>query len=139
MSYGSDKWKAGDAFAGSLRSAQAMRFYGLSKMLEAAELFKGRLPEAFAGYAREKTKYPVEYPTACSPQAWATGAPLLFIRTLLGLEPRGDRLTVDASLPPEMEWLEVRGLSGRWGVVDAVGRRSTVPPHHDTARTAPKS
>jgi len=38
MSYGSDKWKAGDAFAGSLRSAQAMRFYGLSKMLEAAEL-----------------------------------------------------------------------------------------------------
>ena len=38
MSYGADKWKAGDAFAGSLRSAQAMRFYALSKMLEAAEL-----------------------------------------------------------------------------------------------------
>ena len=40
MSYGADKWKAGDSFAGngSLRSAQAMRFYGLSKMLEAAEL-----------------------------------------------------------------------------------------------------
>jgi len=40
MSYGADKWKAGDCFAseGSLRSAQAMRFYGLSKMLEAAEL-----------------------------------------------------------------------------------------------------
>jgi hypothetical protein len=38
MSYGSDKWKAGDSFAGSLRSAQAMRFYGLRKMLEAAEL-----------------------------------------------------------------------------------------------------
>jgi len=38
MSYGADKWKAGDSFAGSLRSAQTMRFYGLSKMLEAAEL-----------------------------------------------------------------------------------------------------
>jgi hypothetical protein len=38
MSYGADKWKAGDSFSGSLRSAQAMRFYGLSKMLEAAEL-----------------------------------------------------------------------------------------------------
>ena len=40
MSYGADKWKAGDAFAseGSLRSAQAMRFYALSKMLEASEL-----------------------------------------------------------------------------------------------------
>ena len=40
MSYRADKWKEGDFFAGdgSLRSAQAMRFYGLSKMLEAAEL-----------------------------------------------------------------------------------------------------
>jgi hypothetical protein len=40
MSYGADKWKAGDSFAGDggLRSAQAMRFYALSKMLEAAEL-----------------------------------------------------------------------------------------------------
>jgi hypothetical protein len=38
MSYGADKWKAGDSFAGSLRSAQAMRFYALYKMLEAAEL-----------------------------------------------------------------------------------------------------
>ena len=40
MSYGADKWKAGDAFARerSLRSAQTMRFYALSKMLDAAEL-----------------------------------------------------------------------------------------------------
>ena len=46
-------------------------------ILEAADLFDGRLPEAFAGYARSETHFPVEYPTACSPQAWATGAPLL--------------------------------------------------------------
>ena len=38
MSYGADKWKAGDSFSGSLRSAQTMRFYALSKMLDAAEL-----------------------------------------------------------------------------------------------------
>jgi len=40
MSYGADKWKEGDAFAAerSLRSARTMRFYALSKMLEAAEL-----------------------------------------------------------------------------------------------------
>ena len=31
----------------------------------------------------------VRYPVACSPQAWATGAPFLFLRTMLGLEPRG--------------------------------------------------
>jgi glycogen debranching enzyme len=108
-------------------------------ILQAAPYFKHRLPEVFAGYPRQRTQFPVEYPTACSPQAWAAGAPLLFIRTLLGLEPRGDRLTVDAALPPGMEWLEVRGLRGRWGVVDAVGRRPTVPTHHDEARTAPES
>jgi hypothetical protein len=45
------------------------------------------------------TKYPVQYPTACSPQAWSTGAPLLFLRTMLGLEPYGDHLVVDPALP----------------------------------------
>jgi hypothetical protein len=38
MSYGADKWKAADSFTGTLRSAQAMRFYALYKMLEAAEI-----------------------------------------------------------------------------------------------------
>jgi glycogen debranching enzyme len=108
-----------------------------SGILQAAQYFRNRLPEAFAGYPRERTAFPVEYPTACSPQAWATGAPLLFIRTMLGLEPRGNRLTVDAALPSEIEWLEVRGLMGRWGSADAVGRRpSTMPPppaHHPSA------
>ena len=45
------------------------------------------------------TKYPVKYPTACSPQAWSTGAPLLLLRTMLGLEPLGDHLVVDPALP----------------------------------------
>ena len=56
-------------------------------MLEAAVAFQYRLPEVFAGYPRARTGFPVEYPTACSPQAWATGAPLAFIRVMLGLEP----------------------------------------------------
>ena len=33
-------------------------------MLEAARFFEGRLPEAFAGYPRKLTGFPVEYPTA---------------------------------------------------------------------------
>ena len=61
-------------------------------ILEAAEVFDGRLPEAFGGYARSSTMYPVQYPTACSPQAWSTGAPLLLLRAGLGLEPNGDNL-----------------------------------------------
>jgi hypothetical protein len=40
MSYGSDRWQVGEQMAadGTLRSAQSMRFYALSKMLEAAEI-----------------------------------------------------------------------------------------------------
>jgi hypothetical protein len=75
-------------------------------MIEAAEYFDYRLPEAFAGYARAQTLFPVEYPTACSPQAWATGAPLLFIGTLLGLEP-ADTDRRDPFLPPGINRLNL--------------------------------
>ena len=68
-------------------------------ILDAAEFFDGRLPEAFGGYPRPQTKYPVQYPTACSPQAWSTGTPLLLLRTMLGLEPQGEHLVVDPALP----------------------------------------
>jgi glycogen debranching enzyme len=91
-------------------------------MLEAAVLFKSRLPEAFAGYAREKTKFPVEYPTACSPQAWASGAPLLLIRALLGLEADNGHLLVDPALPNEIQRVEVLDIPGAWGRRDAFGR-----------------
>lgn len=46
-----------------------------------------RLPELFAGYDRASTPDLVPYPTACSPQAWATGAIFLAVRTLLGIPP----------------------------------------------------
>ena len=74
-------------------------------ILEAATYFDYRLPEVFAGYPREQTKFPVEYPTASSPQAWATGAPLLLIRVLLGLQPTG---SVDPVLPDAIARLELR-------------------------------
>jgi glycogen debranching enzyme len=91
-------------------------------ILDAAEFFDGRLPEAFGGYERTLTKYPVQYPTACSPQAWSTGAPLLFLRTMLGLEPLGDHLVVDPALPVGIGHLELLDLPGRWGRLDAFGR-----------------
>ncbi|MBI3804210.1 MAG: amylo-alpha-1,6-glucosidase [Nitrospirae bacterium] len=91
-------------------------------ILEAAVYFHHRLPEAFAGYPREMTQFPVEYPTACSPQAWATGAPLLLIRTLLGLESDGQHLIVDPAIPPPIDRLELLDVPGRWGRMDAFGR-----------------
>jgi glycogen debranching enzyme len=93
--------------------------YGI---LEAAQFFRGRLPEAFGGYRRERTQFPVEYPTACSPQAWSTGAPLLILRVLLGLEPVADRLLVDPALPTEIAEIQLLDIPGRWGHVDAFGR-----------------
>ena len=93
-----------------------------SDILDAAEVFEGRLPEAFGGYERSVTKYPVQYPTACSPQAWSTGAPLLLLRTMLGLEPLGDHLVVDPALPASIGHLELLDIPGRWGRIDAFGR-----------------
>ena len=93
-----------------------------SDILDAAALFDGRLPEAFGGYDRALTKYPVQYPTACAPQAWSTGAPLLLLRTMLGLEPMGDHLIVDPALPASIGHLELLDIPGRWGRIDAFGR-----------------
>jgi glycogen debranching enzyme len=91
-------------------------------ILEAADLFDGRLPEAFGGYPRSKTDYPVEYPTACSPQAWATGAPLLVLRTLLGLDSDGKHLIVDPAIPQPLGRIELLSIPGVWGRMDAFGR-----------------
>jgi glycogen debranching enzyme len=91
-------------------------------ILDAAEFFDGRLPEAFGGYERSETMYPVQYPTACSPQAWSTGTPLLLLRTMLGLEPQGEHLMVDPALPSAIGHLELLDIPGRWGRIDAFGR-----------------
>jgi len=91
-------------------------------ILDAADFFDGRLPEAFAGYERALTMYPVRYPTACSPQAWSTGAPLLFLRTMLGLDPIGEHLVVDPALPIGIGRIELLDIPGRWGHIDAFGR-----------------
>ncbi len=110
--------------------AWGLRRYGFKEeaariaagILDAANFFQGRLPEAFGGYAREVTKYPVQYPTSCSPQAWSTGAPLLLLRTMLGLEPIGEHLVVDPVLPRGIGRVELLDIPGRWGRVDAFGR-----------------
>ena len=110
--------------------AWGLRRYGFKEeaariaegILTAAEFFDGRLPEAFGGYPRTMTKYPVQYPTACSPQAWSTGAPLLLLRTMLGLEPIDGHLIVDPALARTIGRIELLDIPGRWGRVDAFGR-----------------
>ncbi|MFC7548315.1 glycogen debranching N-terminal domain-containing protein [Plantactinospora sp. GCM10030261] len=93
-----------------------------SSIIAAAPFFEHRLPEAFAGYDRSVTVHPVQYPTACSPQAWSAATPMLLLRAVLGLEPVGDRLFIDPALPDEIGRVELLDIPGRWGAMDAFGR-----------------
>src|SRR5262249_17127346 len=58
------------------------------------------------------------------PAARRPGRPgrLLLLRTMLGLEPVGDRLVVDPALPSGIGALALLDIPGRWGRVDAFAR-----------------
>lgn len=83
-------------------------------LLAAAHHFPAyRLPELFCGFDRDSTGAPVAYPVACSPQAWAAGAPLMLIRTMLGLHADASlgQLTLEKpDLPKDITKVVVKGL-----------------------------
>ncbi|MGH2413717.1 MAG: amylo-alpha-1,6-glucosidase, partial [Microcystaceae cyanobacterium] len=84
----------------------------------AANYFEaGRMPELFAGIERRSDGFPVPYPDANIPQAWAAGSIFLLIQAILGLEADAPhrRLRVCPCLP---EWLPVLKLMDL-GVGDA--------------------
>jgi glycogen debranching enzyme len=85
-----------------------------------------RMPELFCGFRRRTGRGPTLYPAACSPQAWAAGAPFLLLQSLLGL-------TFDASarrvrllrpvLPDSIGEITVRNLTLGGGSADFTVRR----------------
>jgi glycogen debranching enzyme len=79
---------------------------------EAASYFVSyRLPELYAGLERRPGTFPVLYPGANVPQAWAAGSVFHLLQAILGLQadaPNG-KLYVDPMLPP---WLPAVTLSG---------------------------
>jgi len=83
----------------------------VDRMIEASAHFEHRLPEVFAGFPRERTGVPVEYPTASLPQAWAAGTPILLLRLVLGLEPDPRTRTLIAAPRPLPRWAEGLSLS----------------------------
>jgi glycogen debranching enzyme len=98
--------------------AEGLARYGYRKeantiieaMLAAAGYTGQRLPEAFAGYRREGGMFPVRYPTACSPQAWATAAPFLFLKTMLGLDVEDGKLVCDPLVPERLGRVILHGM-----------------------------
>lgn len=97
-------------------------------LLSAAEQFDWRLPELYGGMDTTADGSPLPYPAACSPQAWSAGAPLLLLRSALGLDPDVPAGTVRVSpMLGRGETLCVRGirLAGESGKI-AVGADGVV-------------
>ena len=92
-------------------------------ILDAADFFTGRLPEAFGGYDRAIDQVPGAVPDGLQPAGVVDRcAPAPVLRTLLGLEPIGDHLIVDPVMPIELGHVELLDIPGRWGRIDAFGR-----------------
>jgi glycogen debranching enzyme len=94
------------------------------RMIEASRYFDHQLPEVFAGFPRAETPFPIAYPTAARPQAWAAGTPVLLLQVLLGVRPDPGRQTLVTEAPMELpSWAGslrlagVRAFERSWNVV----------------------
>ena len=86
-----------------------------SPAYHAIRAFSGwhRLPELFCGFERRPGKAPTNYPVACSPQAWASGAVFLILQSCLGptiKAPESRIYLVRPSLPESIQEIEIRNL-----------------------------
>jgi glycogen debranching enzyme len=81
-------------------------------ILAAAQCFGGRLPELFSGLDRNEFPRPVDYPTSCSPQAWASATPVQLVRTLLRFDPcvPEGKVHLDPALPESIPELHLEGV-----------------------------
>jgi len=85
----------------------------INGLIKASQYFKyNRLPELFCGFSHKEMKEPIEYPVACSPQAWACGSIYLIIQSLLGinLDVANNKIYLKPILPDEINKVEVKNL-----------------------------
>jgi glycogen debranching enzyme len=81
-------------------------------LLQAAGSFHhSRPPELYAGVSRDPGAFPVPYPDANVPQAWASGAMIQLLTALAGLEPDAVRRRIQVR-PAVPEWLGTVELCG---------------------------
>jgi glycogen debranching enzyme len=71
-------------------------------MLDAAGTFGYQLPEVFAGLSRAESPFPIAYPTAARPQAWAAGTPVLLLQILLGIQPDRQHHAIETVAPRDL-------------------------------------
>jgi glycogen debranching enzyme len=102
--------------------AHGMRRYGfdrearqvLDQLALAGAFFPyARFPEVFCGFSTDEVPVPVQYPVACRPQAWASGAPLLMIRSYGGFAadaPSGKLYIDRPQLPAWLQRIEILGM-----------------------------
>ncbi len=84
-----------------------------------------RFPELFCGFTRRGNNYPVSYPVACLPQAWAAGSVFMILFSLLGLEAYASKnlLVIRPTLPPWLNWVKISNLGVGENKVDLMVRR----------------
>jgi glycogen debranching enzyme len=90
-------------------------------LIDASHWFDNHaLPELFGGYDRAETPFPIDYPVACAPQAWAAGATIMLVAEMAGIAPGDDGLQV--SPLPHGRDLRLSGVPFRGGHYDIDAR-----------------
>ncbi|MBD2296024.1 amylo-alpha-1,6-glucosidase [Anabaena sphaerica FACHB-251] len=102
----------------------AMGLRSLGLIDQALELFQGlfnmtsqqsyqRPPELFCGYEMNGDNAPVQYPVACTPQAWATGSVFQLLQMMVNLVPDAQNnclRIIDPALPESINRLSLHNL-----------------------------
>ena len=106
---------------------------------DAADRLSGyRLPELFAGLQATQTSFPVQYPGANVPQAWAAGSVIRLIAILAGIhattDVTGSRLYVNPVLPDWLPAVTIHNLRAGGGSLDLVLRDGEVEVPTNTTK-----
>ncbi len=116
----------------------AMGLRSLGLIDQALEVFEGlfdmtnqqpyqRPPELFCGYERNGDGAPVQYPVACTPQAWATGSIFQLLQMMVNLVPDAPNnclRIIDPALPESINRLSLNNLRVGPTILDLEFERS---------------
>jgi glycogen debranching enzyme len=97
-----------------------------------------RPPELFCGYSRTAEHSPIQYPVACSPQAWATGTIFQLLQMMVNLVPDAPSnylRIIDPALPASIRQLSFRNLRVGSTLIDLEFTREQTTQSEDSQMT----